>query len=539
MKNKSILFILCALVLMDPAGFAQMNPKVKFEEALKLVQNHYVDPVDDEHLVDVAIGAMLTDLDPHSQYVSREEAEAMKSAMEGVFAGIGIQYLKDNESTRIIQVNPDGPAMRAGVKVGDRIVTIDGEDITGIEVKNQDILTKLRGERGSEVVLGIRSSNAEAVRLVPIIRENIIERSVQEAYMVDKETGYLSLAIFNNTTRKEIDEAIEKLQDQGMKKLIFNLQGNRGGYVEAAIGVADEFLPKGKIVFYSVSNTGAKDYYFTGGFGRFYDGEMVVLIDEITASSSEIVAGALQDWDRAVIVGRRSFGKGLMQRTFPLPDGSELHLTGARYYTPSGRSIQRPYDKGREDYYNEFNRRMESKELLEEGHVSFADSLKFSTLTNKRIVYGGGGIMPDYFVPINIHLYSDWMTNLMNSGLVTNLCFEYVEQNRTPLTASHPDFAAFSANFAVTDSLRNKLIAEAEAVGIAVPNADKSAKESIDVELKSRIASLLYADAHYGARVHNEADRSFQAAMKILNDENLYRKLLNEQPSSKQKKGKR
>ncbi len=506
---------------------AQMNPKYKFEEALKLIQQNYVDQVNEEHLVDAAIKAMISDLDPHSRYTSREEAEQMRVVMSGSFAGIGIQFLKNNEQTFVTKVNPDGPAMRAGIRVGDQILGIDGDSIVGEKWGNREIMEKLRGEKDVPVVLTIVSPGSTDSKNISIIRENILEKSVRESYMVDKEIGYIALSIFNQTTRQEIDAALKSLKSQGMKKLILDLQSNGGGYVQSAIGVADEFLPKEKIVFYSVPNQGGKDYYFTGGYGQFYEGELVVLIDESTASASEIVTGALQDWDRAVVIGRRSFGKGLMQKPVPLSDGSEMHLTGARYYTPSGRSIQKPYTKGKEDYFQDFNRRMASKELLEAGHISFPDSLKYSTLTNKRTVYGGGGIMPDRFVPIDTNLYSTWMAQFMNNGIVAKGGFEFVQQNRRALLNAYPDFTAFNSRFNVPKEVHRQLISAARKQSIAIPPEDhQSAHAAIDIEFKAQVASLLYTGGDYMARIRNESNKSFQDALLVLRDEKLYKQLL-------------
>lgn len=513
---------------------AQMNPKFKFEEALKLIQKNYVDEVQDERLVDAAIKAMVSDLDPHSSYISREEAEAMKGAMSGSFAGIGISFMMVNDSTFVTGVNPEGPASRAGLRLGDRITAIDGQVIFGKGVKNQQVMMMLRGEKGKEVVLDVmRQGNTVPARLT-IMREQIADLSVHSSYMVDKEIGYISLSIFSASTRREMDAALKKLKEQGMKKLILDLQGNGGGYVEAAIGVADEFLPKETMVFYSVGNDGAKDHYATGGFGQFMEGNMVVLIDESTASSSEIVTGALQDWDRVVVIGRRSFGKGLMQRPFTMADGSVLQLTGARYYTPSGRSIQKSYVKGKADYYEDFKRRMASGELKEEGHFSFPDSLKYTTMKNKRTVYGGGGIMPDRFVPIDTNEYSVWMGNIMNSGSVTKTSFDYVQQHRAALLAGYPDFAAFNAAFVLPADVLDQLFADAGRRKIQMPDkSDASARKVLAVELKAQIATLVYSGTDYPLRVRNQANGSFLSAVSVLKDQALYNRLLKGQEKSK------
>ncbi|WP_238387115.1 S41 family peptidase [Sphingobacterium olei] len=525
--NRKRTGILVGMIGLAFAAQAQMNPKYKFEEALKLIQGNYVDQVNEEHLVDAAIKAMIADLDPHSHYTSREEAEAMRQAMSGSFAGIGIQFLKNADKTYVTMVNPDGPAMRAGVRVGDQIVSIDGESIVGEQFGNKEIMLKLRGDKDVPVALQIVSPGSTAQKDISIVRENILEKSVRESYMVDQEIGYIALSIFNRTTRPEIDAALKKLQEQGMTKLILDLQSNGGGYVESAIGVVDEFLPKDKMVFYSVPNGGGRDYYATGGYGRFYDGALVVLIDESTASSSEIVTGALQDWDRAVVIGRRSFGKGLMQRPVPLSDGSEMQLTGARYYTPSGRSIQKPYSNGKDDYFEDFNRRMQSKELLEEGHVQFPDSLKYTTLNTKRIVYGGGGIMPDRFVPIDTNQYSNWMAQLMNKGIVSKGGFEFVQQNREALLQAYPDFEQFNNRFDVPVELHRQLVDYARSMSIAIPAEEQmAAHAAIDVEFKAQVGSLLYTGGDYMARIRNEANQSFNEALRVLRDDKLYSALL-------------
>lgn len=517
-----IVMLLCSFL-----ASAQMNPKYKFEEALKLIQDNYVDEVNDERLVDSSIKAMLSDLDPHSQYVGREEAEERRQMMSGSFAGIGVQFLKSKDSTYVVDVNPDGPAVRAGLKVGDLILAIDGASTSRKEIKNQDIMRMIRGEKGVPVVLTVKHPGMDAQREITIVRENILNKSVLASYMVDKEIGYISLSIFTESTRTEVDEALKKLIGKGMKKLIFDLQSNGGGNVQSAIGVADEFLPKEKLVFYSVTNTGVKDHYFTGGYGRFYDGPMVVLIDESTASSSEIVTGALQDWDRAVIVGRRSFGKGLMQKSFEMTDGSILMLTGARYYTPTGRSIQKPYNKGKQDYFKDFERRMASKELMDESVISVADSLKYKTLTNGRIVYGGGGIIPDKFVPIDTVYYSGWMTKLMNSGLINDLCFGYLKTRRVSILKDYPDFNKFKNEYVISDEWINVLTQSAARNKIQMPaTISENTARDLKIEIKAQMAALLYTGDNYMIPIRNESNQSYLEAIKILKDKKEYTRLL-------------
>ncbi|WP_051666745.1 S41 family peptidase [Pedobacter sp. R20-19] len=535
MKGKKILWSML-LLLIGYNAQAQMNPKIKLQDALKLIQDNYVDPVNDEQVVDVAIKAMLSDLDPHSSYISREEVEAMNASMAGSFAGIGIQFAMVADSTFVTGINADGPAARAGLQVGDQITKVDGKLIFGVGLKNQDVMNRLRGEKGKAVELSVVRKFQPAPLTFNVVRAQIAELSITSCYMVNKNIGYIALSIFSQSTRREMDEALKKLKAQGMTKLILDLQSNGGGLVEAAIGVADEFLSKEKMVFYSVTNSGVKDHYLTGGFGQFNTGDLVVLIDESTASSSEILTGALQDWDRAVIVGRRSFGKGLMQKGLQLADGSVIRLTAARYYTPSGRSIQKPYAKGKTDYFEDFNRRMASGELTEGGHINFPDSLRYSTLVNKRTVYGGGGIMPDKFVAIDTALYSAWLNKLMNSGLVTAAAFNDVQQNRESLLKTYPTFESFNESFTIRNAMLNHIFDSATARKIKLPaKTDVAAQKAIAVELKAEMADMLYVGKSYAIQVRNEANNSFDTALSLLKSQADYNGLLDGKQTTKTK----
>lgn len=511
---------------------AQMNPKVKLEKALSLIQQNYVDPVPDEPIVDAAIKAMLASLDPHSSYMNREEAEAMKQSLTGSFAGIGIQFSMVNDSTFITGVNPDGPAAKAGLKLGDQIINVDGKSILGKSLKNQQVMQMIRGEKGKAVELDIKRVQQHPLHL-SVMREPIAELSINTSYMVDKNTGYISLAVFSQSTRREMDAALKSLKAQGMTKLILDLQSNGGGLVEAAIGVADEFLPKETEVFYAVTNSGVHDNYMTGGFGQFMDGQLVVLIDESTASSSEILTGALQDWDRAVVIGRRSFGKGLMQMGLSLPDGSVIRLTQARYFTPSGRSIQKPYGNSKTDYFQDFNRRMASGELTDASHIHFPDSLKYKTRKSQRIVYGGGGIMPDKFVPIDTAIYSSWMARTMNSGLTTKIAFDYVQQQRERLMNTYKDFPSFNKSFEVPGTLLDQLYKQARTIKIILPAAgNQVARKALGLELKAEIAGQLFVGRGYELQVRNQASKAFTEAMAILNDNKTYNRLLENHASA-------
>lgn len=511
---------------------AQVNPKEKLWQTLKTIQGNYVDSLTDETLVNAAIAGMMRELDPHSRYFSGVESAQMQEAMKGKFAGIGIQFLVEKDTAYITQVISGGPAEKAGLQAGDRIISIDNIPVTG--TTNFEVMKKIRGEKGKPLTLVVRRRNNPADITKEIVRDVVADRSVRAAYMVNDSIGYISLRIFSETTRNEIDKAITDLQAKGMKSLILDLQGNGGGYVEAAIGVADEFLPKDKLVFYSVGRDKGKDYYYTGGFGRFTEGRLVVLIDQYTASASEILTGALQDWDRAAIVGRRSFGKGLMQRPVPVFDGSVLELTGARYYTPSGRSIQKPYHGS--SYSDNVYTRLASGELTNEKVIHFPDSLKFTTLTGKRTVYGGGGIMPDRFIPLDTVEYNGWLQDVADHQLTGKITFDYLDTNRAKLLADYKDFKAFNQQYNVPDYLVQEVVGSAQAAGLPLlPGSKDRILPLLSLEIKGQLAAQLFAGNDYYLQVLNTDNGSFKEAMRLLEQPALMNNLLKPAPVAKEK----
>lgn len=522
--NKAVVMA-AALTGMVYGVQAQMNPKEKLAAALKAIQENYVDVMDDEKLVDAAIAGMIRELDPHSRYFTREEALQMREGMSGSFTGIGIEYLMQRDSVYVTQVIPEGPADKKGLQAGDRIIAINGKSVAGQQLSNFDIMKMIRGDKGTTITLQIWRSAVTSPLTTEIVRGAIPDKSVKAAYMVDDKTAYIALRIFNSTTRVEIDKALEQLTAQGMTNLILDLQGNGGGYVEAAIGVADEFLKKNQLVFYSMPQDGGKDYYYTSGSGRFMEGKLVVLIDQNTASASEILSGALQDWDRAVLVGRRTFGKGLMQKPTELADGSVMELTGARYYTPSGRSIQKPYHGAR--YDDNAATRLASGELVNAGVIHFADSLKYTTQVNKRTVYGGGGIMPDKYVPIDTVEYNGWLQDLADAGLVNKAIFSYLESNRSVLRTTYPQFPAFLEKYHVPDQVLAEVLADAEKAGLTMQKANEARLRSLlALEMKAQVARQLYANNLYYTQVMNTDNESVRRAMEILSDAKLYNNYL-------------
>ena len=512
------------LIALGMAGFpfqmkAQVNPKEKLWQTLKAIQGNYVDSLTDETLVNAAIAGMMRELDPHSRYFSGEQAEQMQEAMKGNFAGIGIQFMMENDSLYITQIVSGGPAEKAGLKAGDRILAIDKAPVTG--AANFAIMKKIRGEKGTPVALEVLRKIDGTKFTTEIVRDIVADRSVRSAYMITDKVGYISLRIFSETTRTEMDKALLHLKEQGMKSLILDLQGNGGGYVQAAIGVADEFLPKDKLVFYSVGRDKGKDYYYTGGFGNFMEGNLVVLIDQSTASASEILTGALQDWDRAVIVGRRSFGKGLMQRPVPVFDGAVLELTGARYYTPSGRSIQKPYHGS--SYNDNVQTRFASGELTNANVIHFPDSLKYTTLVNKRTVYGGGGIMPDRFIPIDTVEYNGWLQDIAAQNLSGKITFDYLDSNRAALLSSYHDFNAFNKQYNVPEYLVQQVVGAAAKAGLPLQTAGKDRMISLlSLEIKGQLAGQLFAGNDYYLQVLNTDNASIREALQLLEQPERY-----------------
>ena len=497
------------IVTMLFAGFSfTLHAQDKLEQAMKSIQDNYVDSLTTESLTDAAITGMIKSLDPHSKYYSKTEAAQMKASMKGSFAGIGVQFMMQNDSLYVIQVMSGGPAEKAGLLVGDRILSIDQQPVAG--ESNFDIMNKIRGEKGSAVTLVIQRKSGNLTK--ELVRAAIADHAVRSAYMISEKVGYIALRIFNQTTRDEVDKAIIALKEKGMQSLVLDLQGNGGGYVEAAIGVADEFLKQDQLVFYSVGQDKGKDYYYTGGFGKFQEGKLVVLIDQSTASASEILTGALQDWDRAVIVGRRSFGKGLMQRPVPLSDGSVLELTGARYFTPSGRSIQKPYHG--DQYSDNVQTRFASGELFDAAVIHFPDSLKYKTLVSKRAVYGGGGIMPDKYVPADTVEDNGWLQAIADRNLTGSASISYMDVNREQLQATYKNFDAFNKQFSVPAAVTQQIVA---ASGVPLNGSNKDRIISLlALEIKGQIANQLFGGNDYYLRVMNNDNRSLQEALLLL-----------------------
>ncbi|MDP6908786.1 MAG: S41 family peptidase, partial [Flavobacteriales bacterium] len=407
--------------------------KLKFDDVLNLMENKYVDEPEFEGLIDDAIVAMVKELDPHSEYMTAEEYKKMSEPLSGNFEGIGIQFniLKDT----ILVVSPisGGPSEKLGIRSGDKIVIIEDTVVAGIGITNRDVIDKLRGDKGTKVDIKIYRRGVKNLLDYTIVRDKIPIYSVDASYMLTKEIGYVKLNRFSQSTMREFNESLDELQPQGMKHLVLDLRGNSGGYLNTAIQLSDQFLDDRNLIVYTEGVSSPKREHFATGKGRLEKGKLVVLINEGSASASEIVSGAVQDHDRGLIIGRRSFGKGLVQRPFKLRDGSTLKLTTARYYTPSGRCIQRPYDEGNEEYRKESRRRTDNGELFNVDSIHVDEEQEFHTDHNRK-VYGGGGILPDIFIPLDTTESSDYLGKLIRSGLFYQYINEYVDANRNELS---------------------------------------------------------------------------------------------------------
>jgi len=421
-------------------------------DVISYIKQDYVDSVDVDALNQSAIEGILANLDPHSQFISAEEFNEVNDPLLGNFDGIGVQFRLEKDTVYIIYTIPGGPSAKAGVLAGDRIIKVEQKLIAGVKASNNDVMKLLKGERGTKVNVGILRRGVKELLKFELVRDVIPTYSVDIAFMPEPSTGYIKLSKFSATTAEELSQALITLKSKGMNSLILDLRGNSGGYLQAAINVSDEFLPDGKLIVYTEGINRPRQIANATEKGRFEKGKLIVRIDEGSASSSEIVAGALQDNDRATIVGRRSFGKGLVQEQLSLPDGSAIRLTVARYYTPTGRSIQKPYTKGHAgEYEEELYYRMAHGELESQDSIKFNDSLRYTT-PGGRVVYGGGGIMPDVFLPVEKNEKYAYYNEIMNKGLVYQFAFEYTDLNRKTLN-TYKTFEDYNSRFTITSSV--------------------------------------------------------------------------------------
>jgi carboxyl-terminal processing protease len=518
-----LLFAICAFIRTDAQNQIINLEARKLSMALYAVANLYVDSTDVSKLTENAITSMLEKLDPHSDYLDPAETKEMTEPLQGNFDGIGIQFNMLTDTLYVIQVIAGGPSEKVGLLAGDRIIMVNDTLIAGVKMKSTDIQKRLRGPKGTDVqVKVLRQKESELINF-KITRGKIPVYSLDAAYMVDKQTGYIKLNRFAASSMEEFQTAMTKLKKEGMKNLILDLQGNGGGYLNIAIELADEFLDKEKLIVYTEGHNQPRENANATAKGNFENGRLVIMVDEYSASASEILAGAVQDWDRGIIVGRRTFGKGLVQKPIPLPDGSMIRLTVSRYYTPTGRGIQKPYKNGNSEAYNrELSIRYNRGEFTNADSIHFSDSLKFSTLLNKRIVYGGGGIMPDIFIPIDTTNYTDYHRQLVANGLINRIAMNYLDKNRTQLTAKYSKIAQYKQSFEVPETLLKELTdLTAEEKITFDQEAYNRSKSLIKLQIKALIARDLYDISDY-YQIINEENQSFKAACRIINDTVAY-----------------
>ena len=499
-----------------------------FEESLRkligaaaMIHNIYVDSVDSKKLVEDAINGMLNKLDPHSAYTNAKDTKKLTEPLEGSFEGIGVQFNILDDTLLVIQPVPKGPSEKAGILAGDRIISVADTSIAGVKMTREEIMRRLRGPKGTTAHLGVLRQGIKDTLKFDVKRDKIPVNSVDAAYMITPTIGLIRFNNFALTTHKEVQDAIKSLKEKGMKSLIIDLQQNGGGFLQAAAEVASEFLPKGDLIVYTKGRSVPSQEFRSVGGGLFAEGKLIILVDEYSASASEILAGAVQDQDRGLVVGRRTFGKGLVQRPLEIPDGSMIRLTVARYYTPSGRSIQKPYQKGDlKSYALDVINRYNKGELTHADSIHFPDSLRYQTLRKGRTVYGGGGIMPDYFVPLDTTKYSKCYRELSAKSLIINHSLKYTDKHRKTLQKKYPTFEKFKKGFKVPQEVIDEIFKEGEKQKITPKDeADKQlAQQNMQLFIKALVARDLWDMSEYFAIIYEHDEVVRKAVELIQND---------------------
>lgn len=521
MIRKITLLLVC--LLLSSSFFAQSKKEIygiqmqKLLTSYRMINSLYVDDVDAEMVVEDAIIAMLKDLDPHSAYASPEEVKKMNEPLKGNFDGIGIQFNVLDDSLIVVSPIPGGPSEKVGIQAGDRIVKVDTTTIAGVKCSRTKMVELLRGEKGTKVKVIVKRKGIRALLPFTITRDKIPIFSLDAAYMVNSKTGYIKLSRFSATTHREFMEAVATLKKQGLENLIIDLQGNGGGYMQPAIEIADQFLEKDRLIVYTEGRNSPKQPFNSKGGSAFEEGGLIVLVDEASASASEIFSGAMQDWDRGLVVGRRSYGKGLVQRPLGLNDGAEIRLTIARYHTPSGRCIQKPYVEGeKKEYSRDLMKRFESGELVNADSIDFPDSLIYKTLVEGRTVYGGGGIIPDVFVPLDTTSYSEFHRQVIASGVLNEFMLTYMDNNREQLEGDYPHFEKFNAKFEISEDLFQEMVTKAAEDSIIYDEEEFAiSHDYLFLQMKAIVARDLFDTSEY-FQVINTRNKSFLKAVEIM-----------------------
>ncbi|MFM7233795.1 MAG: S41 family peptidase [Flavobacteriales bacterium] len=522
--NKLHTFALLLILLTGIGAKAQIkNPAEsteKFSKLLNYIDLMYVDTVNTSLLTEKAIVHMLEELDPHSVYLSKEEVAAANEPLQGSFDGIGVQFQILHDTIQVIEPIQGGPSEKLGIRSGDKIVVIDGENVAGIGIKNSDVMKKLKGPKGTKVTVGIERNREKELLNYTIVRDKIPIYSTDASYIAAPGIGYIKISRFAQTTAEEMRKAITELRAEGMKDLIIDLQDNGGGLLDIAVEMCDEFISGDRLLVYTEGRSYPRDERRANAEkkGIFETGRLIILIDESSASASEILSGAIQDWDRGLIIGRRSFGKGLVQRPVRLPDGSMVRLTVQKYFTPSGRCIQKSYDDGMAEYEKDKEKRFKNGELFSLDSLNLPDSLKYFTNLKKRTVYGGGGILPDIFVPLDTSENSNYFSEMLRTGVNNDWVMEYTNVNRARLIQQYPTLKDFSEKYQLPDTALPEMIARLTEKKVEYNEKQfKTSEHAIGLRTKALIARNLYdGEAFY--YFINELNPALKKAVQVLQD---------------------
>jgi carboxyl-terminal processing protease len=492
--------------------FFQKDSK-KIDEVLYYLDKFYVDSFNREDVIEIMLNNTLQQLDPHSAYSNAEEDKILEESLEGAFEGIGIQFSIMHDTITVVAAISGGPSQKKGILTGDKIVTVNGENVAGVGIENEQVMKLLRGKKNTKVDVGVKRDGFSEIYNYEIIRDVIPTYTVDVAYMINNETGYIKINQFGATTATEFAKSLQQLKNEGMQALILDLRGNSGGYLDAGIMVCDELLPDGEMIVYTEGLRVKTEKIYATSYGNFEKGKLIVLIDDFSASASEIVAGAVQDNDRGWVVGRRSFGKGLVQRQIKLKDGSSFRITTSRYHTPSGRCIQKDYKDGLDAYYEELANRILNGEMENQDSIKFDDSQKFYTKKG-RVVYGGGGIMPDVFVPIDRDDNLQAFYQLLNSGFLSQFAFDYTSKNQDFLKRKFPTPKAFIENMQVSETLYYTLIQQYKKENQKSLSLNSESENRIKLWLKALVGRVLYRDEGFYP-VINQIDKTIIEALKL------------------------
>lgn len=529
--EKIFVSLLLIMLFIFPASLVEAQNSVqqnqlKFGRLLRLVDGYYVDSTNIDKLTERAIVNLLSELDPHSTYISKDEVDKMNEPLKGNFEGIGISFNIFKDTLLVTTTISGGPSEKVGLRAGDRIIEVNDTSIAGTGLKNSDVFRLLRGKKGTRVDLTVLRKPKNELLDFTIIRDKIPIFSLDASYMIDESTGYIKLNKFAATSTQEFLTAMKELKKENIENLILDLRGNTGGYLKTAIEISDQFLNNRDLVVFTEGMNEPKREYKASSGGSFKTGNLVVLIDENSASASEIVSGAIQDWDRGVIIGRRSFGKGLVQKPFFLTDGSMVRLTTAHYYTPSGRCIQKPYENGVKEYRKDYVNRMTSGEMFSADSIHFDESQKYKTLVNGRDVFGGGGIMPDIFIPMDTSVHYKYINRLRRKTIIYNFVLDYVDKNRDDIKDKYPEFEQYEKDFKVTPEMINEIVARGEKEDIEKDEESLAfAEKSMKKEIKAIIARDIYSRNDF-FKIYYKDDEVILKALEVLENQKEYNSFL-------------